>query len=160
MKERHVKLALFALLLVGLSVLAFGMRQSFSDKMASEAILVLSAVFFFLGLPGLVLEGTCFPPMAPRPRRSWRCKEVIGFTCALLLLRHHEAFVGLKVASSPSRVQQMALADGELPTGDELLEAAEQVREQEVISEVLPKLPDWADFLVGKFLLLMPVAKH
>jgi len=49
MKERHVKLALFALLLVGLSVLAFGMRQSFSDKMASEAILVLSAVFFFLG---------------------------------------------------------------------------------------------------------------
>ena len=82
---------------------------------------------------------------------------MIGFTCALLLLRHHEAFVGLKVASSPSRVQQRALADGELPTGDELLEAAEQVREQEVISEVLPKLPDWADFLVGKFLLLMPV---
>ena len=28
------------------------------------------------------------------------------------------------------------------------LEAAENVREQEVIKEVLPKLPDWADFLV------------
>eukprot|EP00913_Durusdinium_trenchii_P022228 g20887.t1 len=48
-------------------------------------------------------------------------------------------------------------ADIEPPKCDELLEAAEQVREQQVISEVLPKLPDWADFLVGKFLLIMPV---
>ena len=37
-----------------------------------------------------------------------------------------------------------------MPTGDELLEAAENVREQEVIQEVLPKLPDWADFLVPR----------
>lgn len=83
---------------------------------------------------------------------------MIGLTAALLFRQQcHEAFAGLRVASSPSRVTRSALEEGELPTGDELLEAAERVREQEVISEVLPKLPDWADFLVGKFLLLMPV---
>mmetsp|Transcript_12292 Transcript_12292/g.14939 ORF Transcript_12292/g.14939 Transcript_12292/m.14939 type:complete len:172 (-) Transcript_12292:85-600(-) len=94
----------------------------------------------------------------PRTKRIARCKYVIGLTAAMLFRQQcHEAFAGFRATSSPSRLARTGLADGELPTGDELLEAAEQVREQEVINEVLPKLPDWADFLVGKFLLLMPV---
>eukprot|EP00435_Cladocopium_sp_Y103_P037401 s45_g9.t2 len=175
-KESQCKLVLLALLLVALSVLALGMSGSFTDRLMMEATYALSGVFFFLGHPhsqqkpaqhrarlgsnpaAAPTPAVCGCEMAPR--RAGRCKYVIGLTAALLFRQQcHEAFTGLRAASSPSRVTRSALEEGELPTGDELLEAAEQVREQEVISEVLPKLPDWADFLVGKFLLLMPVAK-
>ncbi|CAK9072905.1 Cyclic nucleotide-binding domain-containing protein [Durusdinium trenchii] len=49
MKERQVKMMLFALVLAFLGIVAFGMRSSIADRMVSEAMLALGGVLVFLG---------------------------------------------------------------------------------------------------------------
>ncbi|CAE7034206.1 unnamed protein product [Symbiodinium sp. CCMP2592] len=120
----------------------------------------LAAAAVSVALKDVAFEGESFEKAKAEGREAAWC--LVPAALLTLLVCCTEVFVfprGIdRAGRGSSRLPRRAdLQPGEIPTGDELLEAAENARETEVLSQVLPKLPDWLDPIVGNLLLVMPV---